>query len=128
MLNREKTPILRGLLSPALIVRRAFVGLSVVLTIAASAAFGPQGSPPQDLGPVPGYTPVVGPDGTIEHYFTRGGPIYPDTRTPYGTSSIAAFRPARIRSPWSPPLIKYRSLREPQLKVRPAKSLQAPDG
>jgi len=91
------------LLSPALIVRRALVGLLVVLTIAAGAAFGPQGSPPQDRGPVPGYTPLVAPDGTIEHYFTRGGPVYPDTKTPYGKQDVMRMRSRDEGRTWTKP-------------------------
>ena len=64
---------------------------------------GPKGAPPQDLMPSPSYTPVVAPDGTVEQYFTVGGPIYPDMTSPYGKQSVMRIRSRDHGRTWSKP-------------------------
>lgn len=58
---------------------------------------------PIDLGTASGFTPVSAPDGSIEHYFTRGGPVYPDRTSPYGQQEVFCVRSDDEGRTWSDP-------------------------
>jgi hypothetical protein len=76
---------------------------AAALALAAARGAGPNAGPPEVLMPASGYTPVVAPDGTVENYFTRGGPRYPDTKTPYGKQEVLRIRSRDQGRTWTPP-------------------------